>query len=487
MRRNMLIGTLLIVVIAVPLGCKSRGNNPNWWLRQSRAIAKQIQDSDERGGSLAFTVNIQCDARMCSDALETAREIDNRECRAWTLCNIAAYQAYFGNLHDAAEILPETFAAVQAADSPENRHFHSRAALLGWVADLQARVGNAKEAADTLKQALAAADEIRDSMNKASCLARIGCYQQRPGGRQDADEVFRKALDIARGIPDTKQKIKCLTDVAFWQVGGSPQDAASTCSEALAIAKATEDKATVAYALGQIAQTWTNAGRLKEAMETAGELEKMGDADAALRNIAYRQILDGKYEGGIGEFEEAIITLKRIKPTGDDKMFGGDLLAEALARSGKIAEAESVAGKIMDARAKVNALSAVGEMMAKSGDKDGAKTIFSEALTTAHSIEDIHNRDWGLMGVAEAQANGGLFAEAIATANQIHELDERGIGFSSVAKALGEAEQSALLLKTFESMKGESASVRAAYCRSAAEGLLAKKIAAHRKSRQLSK
>jgi len=116
---------------------------------EAQVIASEIEDRSVRATALARVAAAQALEGRVADALETAESIENKEERAWALHDIAAAQARTkkgleGALRTAARI-----------ESPA-----IQAETLRSIAIRQARIGDARGAASTIEQALAAARSL---------------------------------------------------------------------------------------------------------------------------------------------------------------------------------------------------------------------------------------------------------------------------------------------------------------------------------------
>ena len=327
---------------------------------------------------------------LLSEALSTARAIDDAHSRARALNRVAEAQASAGDTRGSAQTVSE---ALSAARSIERALFRARA--LSRVTEAQASAGD-------IQVALSTARSIHDASFRAWALSRIAKAQASAGDTRGSAQTISEALSIRRSMDRALSRARALSGIADAQASaGDTRGAAQTISEALSTARSIERAFSRALALSSIAEAQASAGDIQVALSTARSIEDALSRALALSGIAETQASAGDTRGA------------------------GQTVSEAL----------STTRSIQDAPSRTLALSRIAEPQASAGDTRGVAQTVSEALSTARSIKNASSRALGLSRVAKAQARAGDIQVALSTARSIEDAFSRASALSGIAEA----------------------------------------------------
>jgi tetratricopeptide (TPR) repeat protein len=124
-----------------------------------------------------------------------------------------------------------------------------RLLLLGHLAQARLALGRWREAEESLREAVALAEELADHRALATALVRLGDAEQQQNRHDEADERYRHALDVAAAtggrMTDVEalvltQRAGCLVET------GRRAEAADCLRRVLEIHRAAGDRAEVA-------------------------------------------------------------------------------------------------------------------------------------------------------------------------------------------------------------------------------------------------
>src|SRR5919199_1824773 len=235
--------------------------------------ARQIDDSFYRAKALTEIATAQATGENFAAALDTARQIDDSSYRARALTEIAKAQA-----------IAENFAAaLDTARQIDNSFYRARA--LTEIAKAQPTAENFAAALDTARQ-------IDDSFYRAWALTEIA-------KAQPTAENFAAALDTARQIDDSFYRAWALTEIA------TAQATAENFAAALDTARQIDYSSYRAQALTEIAKAQAIAENFAAALDTARQIDNSFYRARALTEIAKAQV-EAKLS------EQALLTAEKI-------------------------------------------------------------------------------------------------------------------------------------------------------------------------------
>ena len=197
-------------------------------------------------------VEAQVQTGQFADAISVGRLLETAEQRGRTLGEIAAAMVNAGQAKQAAVTLTEALAALRKDNDTEEK-----AANLAMIAATQAKAGLIEQAHQTFAEAISSARNVRypdvsDPGNSA--LTQVANTQRSAGFLSDA-------LASARAIKYPGEKASALIEIAGAQIdGGHADQAAQSLAEAMAAARAMEDEDRRGDILQGIAETQVKAG-----------------------------------------------------------------------------------------------------------------------------------------------------------------------------------------------------------------------------------
>ena len=409
--------------------------------RGSDALTSQDKSEfvDDRGGGHAMDAISVQPMELLSEALASARSIENADRRAQALCAIAEAQAAAGTARGVANTITEALASARSIEDANIRTW-----ALCTIAEAQAAVGD-------IEGVRASARSIEDGDWRAQALCTIAKAQAAAGDTDGAltsarsieDAVYLRAQALIAiagaqaaagdiegalatiGIEDGGWHAQALCAIA------GAQATAGDIEGALASARSIEDAVYVrAQALCAIAGAQATAGDIEGALASARSIEDAVYVRAqALIAIAGAQAAAGDIEGALASarsIEDADRCAQALIAIAGAQAAAGDIEG-ALASARSIEDLEPTdlerhyqsANEIEDARAawRDEALCAIAEAQAAAGDIEGA-------LASARSIEEsVYVRAQALIAIAGAQAAAGDIEGALASARSIEDLE----------------------------------------------------------------
>ena len=348
------------------------------------AIAKAQAPAGATGGA----------TNMLTEALDSARRIEDTHRRASVLCAIAGVQAPAGTAGSATSILAEALASARRIEDAT-----IRARTLCTIAEAQEAVGTAGGVANVLTEALFSARRIEDVDRRVWIHGTIAEAQAATGDIEGASAT-------ARRIEDAVRRASVLRDIAGAQaVAGDIEGASAT-------ARSIESETFRSWAHWDIAEAQVAAGDIEGAVDRARRIEVTHLRDQALVAIAGAQAAARDIEG-------ACATARIIETPGwRDRALG--VIAEAQAAAGDIEGALVRALCIETPGWRDRALVAIAGLQAKADDIEGARDSARRIVAAEFSAE-------ALVAIARAQAVGGDITGACESARSITVVIDRAI------------------------------------------------------------
>ncbi len=341
--------------------------------------------------------------------------------------------------------------------------------------------GHGTQPAALLKEAKEAADAIEDKQGKAWALQAVAEAQAKAGDKEAAAQTFRDAIRAAKEIrgnnpadPDGQNyHTRCWIAVA--------QAEAGDVKAARETAEAIEGDSARDYALTQLARTLARAGDVKGALEIA-EKVSANRKDEVLLAVAHYQVKAGKVEeaaraaekiGGAAEraflrvaiagaqarakerdaarksLQEAMKLAQLIDAEGDGRSVVAGAVAEVQAEMGDADEARQTAGAVPPGMWKDVALVRVVTAQARAGDAKGA-------LQTAEAVEGEYRKGEAVQAVVSAQLRSGALKAAQQTAATIPSVYWRVETLAEIAKAQARSGDRAAAALSFKKASEEA-------------------------------
>ena len=193
---------------------------------------------------------------ILTEAVRAARRVVYGSSRAKAFAFIAEAQAKAGDARGAAQSFSDARAAARGADK------FSRASAFAFIAGAQAKAGD-------IQGARAAARGVESGLWRASAFATIAEAQAKAGDARGAAQSLSDARATARGVADEDDRARAYLPIAWAQAKvGDIQDA-------LATARGMADESSRAKAFAFIAEAQAKAG------DARGAAQSFSDARAA--------------------------------------------------------------------------------------------------------------------------------------------------------------------------------------------------------------
>lgn len=183
-------------------------------------------------------------------------------------------------------------------------------------------------------------------------------------------------------------------------------------------------------ALGRLAKTLADSGRIPEAEKLLPKIARQVDREKAISGIGRAKVRDGDFEGG----RQAVDGIENLH----DKGRVQSELARALARKGAFAEAQEMAMAILDTEYRIEALLRIAdETLDEKNSKDFGRFI-DEALKSAAAETNEETRDKGYLRIVEALSDARKIDDAKEIIEKISDkkIKARATGLISKKAAL---------------------------------------------------
>ena len=230
-------------------------------LTEALSSARRVENKILRAMALSVIAKAQVSAgdtrgarRTVAEALTAARSVEVGWLRSYSLSEIAKAQASAGDIQNALSIARNLESAWK------------RAVSLAGIAEAQASAGDTRGAQRTVSEALTAARSEEQPFG-GSAFCAIAEAQASAGDTRGAQRTVSEALTAARRIEDAEERAEALAGIAEAQASaGDTRGAQHTVSEALTIARS-------APALGAVAKALVSVGDIQDALTIARNLE----------------------------------------------------------------------------------------------------------------------------------------------------------------------------------------------------------------------
>jgi len=381
---------------------------------------------DIRSQLQTSSATLELDLQLKALALQHATA--GRNDQALTIANIIFYPPIRASIY---ATLAANYAKLRQGDKSEelfaqavqitqdflsNEFFKpDKALLLAQIALHYAEAGQGDKATNLLSQALDLGKSIpnqpntysisiltRDIQNQATVLAKIAQRYAEAKQLAKSEEIFSLALKIVQPEKNANSKAQTLVKIAQNHAqAGQPEAAAEVFSQAFQTAQTMIDGPAKGRVLALIAVKQVKVGKLNpqfqpnqatkdifaQAVQVANTLSKPALKVQTISNVAVAYAM-------AGEAQEGLALLQSLKTDSD-----------------------------FDIVWKVNALTKIATEYAKGGDKENALSVFSEALTTAQTIQIRGAKTQALSNLAVQYAIAGQIERGIQVARSI-EIDQ---------------------------------------------------------------
>ena len=198
-------------------------------------------------------------------------------------------------VREAMELLSD---ALSTARSIEDVYFRVRA--LNVIAEAQAAAGDARGAERAVSEALSTARRVEGAWYRAMLLADTAEAQTSGGNTGAAKRTVSEALSAARNIEDAGERAAPLSVIAAAQAAADDRGGAKrTISETLSITQTLKNSDNRDWALVRIAEVQASLGDTQGAMSTVRDIKSAYHRPWALKAIAESQTSAGEIQGAL--------------------------------------------------------------------------------------------------------------------------------------------------------------------------------------------
>lgn len=272
-----------------------------------------------------------------------------------------------------------------------------------------------------------------DRRREATAMRSIASNETSIGRQDDALRDAREALELARRAEAPAEIGACwfTIGIAQWYRNDIPAAVDALLAAAAAVRDEDEPREGLQYVY-MAAHLQAANGRLREALQTAGELQRRLSRSPLPRSVVDLDLLLGELYGQLGDRELALHAYQRAYE-GSRALGLDDLATTALAglANGEddpavlrhlLAEAKPEPGRI-DLNVAFLHLR-LGGVLRLRGDRDGAEAELQEALRIARVPDERRAAAAALDELAELRLDEGRPAEALAFAAEATKLQE---------------------------------------------------------------
>ncbi|MCY4450454.1 MAG: caspase family protein [Immundisolibacterales bacterium] len=393
---------------------------------------------------------------ILTEAVRAARGVESEFWRARVFASIASAQAKVGDARGAAQSLADARAAARGVE-----YKSWRAGAFASIASAQTEAGDARGAAQSLTDARAAARGVETEFRRARAFANIAEAQAKAGDARGAAQSFTDARAAARVRGWGFLRAEAFAAVAEAQAKvGDARGAAQSLADARAAARDAGSRSGSLEAFIAIAQAEVKAGDFQGALSTARRVESESERARVFAAVAEAQAKVGDARGAAQSLADA-----RAAARGEEdeymRVHALAVVAGARAKVGDIQGALSTARGLDVESARAEAFAAVAEAQVNAGDARGAAQSLADARAAARDAGSKSGRARAFAIVAEAQANAGNIQGALSTARSLEDEYLRDPAFVSIAKAQANAGDIQGALSTARQVESEFLRVRA--------------------------
>jgi tetratricopeptide (TPR) repeat protein len=300
-------------------------------------------------------------------------------------------------------------------------------------------VGPVLQGMDELKQSLALARELGDSLHEVKCTGYLGGGSRRLGRLDDAMGFLDQALRLLHDASDQHGEAGLLGELSLvCSYRGYPRAALGHAERALTLADELNDMEARALAYDSLSLAYLVLGRLDEVLQYADKAIDTYRKSAWEHSLIYVLNVQGLAHLALGHIDVAIDLLERAR---SQAQLDHDTRVEGLASfnlawayrwkkdAPKALEASTAAKSIFtrigggEAAAAVSLADAI--LAANGGDKRGEAEALLACARASIKVPDLHNpNDLAEEVLATAQAEGwrDLLGEAQVIIDELHML-----------------------------------------------------------------
>jgi hypothetical protein len=371
-------------------------------------------------------------AQILNDALTAARNLKDKQWKAWMFTSIAEEQAKAGDKIAAARTYKEALDAAEEMEAPEKGS--NKNATIAQILGSQARTGDietARKTAEALQRAdsqdeamsaiawaqveagdvegaLKIAETIGTDFYKGSILSFVVRVHAKAG-------QFKKAVDLAETIADDYSRARARFAIAEVQAKAKDQAAArKNLQKALDIAHKIEEGGgeRLEYE-GEVAKIQAEMGESEKALKTANAIKDATRKSNALYGIVEVRAKAGDLKGA-----------RKIADTISEEYYKGEALHAIMTahlNAGDLKTATEIAEANVSVKWRIESLLAIAKFRARKEGRAAADKIFQKLFQEAKNVRDEEPqmgnlRNAVLSYIVQAQAETGAEKEALAWA-----------------------------------------------------------------------
>ncbi|HEY7156402.1 MAG TPA: sigma-70 family RNA polymerase sigma factor [Gemmataceae bacterium] len=422
-----------------------------------KAPAKKTEESGKAKAPRPHPKVAVQPAQVLNDALDAARNLKDKQWKAWMLTSIAEEQAKAGDKTAAARTYKEALDAAEEMEAPEKGS--NKNATIAQILGSQARTGDieaARKIAATLEFAVVQ-DEAMGAI--AWAQAQVGDVE---GGLKTAETIgtdfykgsvlalvvkvhakagrFKKAVDLTETIADDYSRARARFAIAEVQAKAKDHAAArKNLQKALDIAHEIEEGGGEPLQIGStVAQIQTEMGEIEKALKTANAIKDATRKSFALRDIAVVRAKAGDLKGA-----------RKIADTISEEHHKGEALQEIVTvhlSAGDPKAATEIAESIESVACRIESLLEIAKFRARKEGRAAADKIFQKVFQEAKNVRDEEPqmgnlRNAVLSHIVQAQAETGAEKEALAWAVKQDSALLKTQALLGIAKGLAQRQQ----------------------------------------------
>mmetsp|Transcript_112879 Transcript_112879/g.319298 ORF Transcript_112879/g.319298 Transcript_112879/m.319298 type:complete len:788 (-) Transcript_112879:76-2439(-) len=188
------------------------------------------------------------------------------------------------------------------------------AAALNQLGAINRKENDLDGAREMSNEALAVAQEAKDSRSQALSLHGLALAQALSSMHEEAIKTMEAALPLVRDLGLKKMEAAALCQLSQWNGSlGRPQEALSLAQKALALKEGNQETLANVVALSQNGQAREAVQVAKNGIETAKKSGDKREEIVALRILARAQLAQGNGQEAVSAYEEALGNIRALK------------------------------------------------------------------------------------------------------------------------------------------------------------------------------
>jgi eukaryotic-like serine/threonine-protein kinase len=315
--------------------------------------------------------------------------------------------------------------------------------------------GKVDAALSDYQHALQLQREIGVKKEVGDTLIDMGVVYEAKGDYDKALQNYKESLQIQRDSGDENYQALCLNNIGgMYLAKGDTDNALTYLQQALQLREKLNVPASIAESLSALAQVFISTGRYDDALTTSMRALDLWRKAKDARGAAYESHdiglvfqNEGRFGAAVKAMQDAVNGYRSLGDRGAD-MAGllGDL-ADALAQSGRgaeaeplLREAESLSHDLKNENLKAQLLVTNGDIQRYRGDSKSAEALYHQALQLALRGNSPEQILVCRLRAAEIASKGNLEASARELRNLMQQADSRNLKYLSLQSSVDTAE-----------------------------------------------